>query len=304
MRKLINIIIAGTLLAGAVILPSCTGNFEKYNRNPDQAGELNLSVWNYLSNMQYAIMCSNIKNEYQIVENTSGGAYGRYFAYAKAADANGNWPAGMFAFYGTSTSWSNPPFEKPMQRIYSNWRDLLKELGDDAEGDYGMAIAQILRVATMQRLTDQQGPIPYRTMENTTGISSVYESQEAVYGYMLEDLATAIADIQKYITILGDNVIEEEEDRNEDHVYAGDLSKWVKFGNSLMLRMAMRISFVDPETAKTYAEKAVSDAFGVMTSNSDNASIDLSGSNDKNVLYQMVGYKDVHAAAGCPWAKT
>lgn len=36
-----------------------------------------------------------------------------------------------------------------------------------------------------------------------------------------------------------------------DAVYAGDATKWVKYGNSLMLRLAMRVRFADAELAKS-----------------------------------------------------
>jgi hypothetical protein len=54
-----------------------------------------------------------------------------------------------------------------------------------------------------------------------------------------------------------------------DILYKGDIGKWKKFGYSLMLRMAMRLTKADASTAQTYAEKAV--AGGVFTSNGDNA---------------------------------
>ena len=37
---------------------------------------------------------------------------------------------------------------------------------------------------------------------------------------------------------------------NSDYVYSGDPAKWILFGNSLKLRLAMRISFVAPEKAR------------------------------------------------------
>ena len=54
-----------------------------------------------------------------------------------------------------------------------------------------------------------------------------------------------------------------------DNVYKGDFGKWVKFANSLKLRLAVRMSNVAPDYAKTVAEEAV--AAGVFTSNADNA---------------------------------
>ncbi|MEP7093689.1 MAG: SusD/RagB family nutrient-binding outer membrane lipoprotein, partial [Flavobacterium sp.] len=51
--------------------------------------------------------------------------------------------------------------------------------------------------------------------------------------------------------------------------YKGDYKAWVKFANTLRLRLAMRIVKVDPTLAKTEAEKAVAQKFGVFTTNAD-----------------------------------
>jgi hypothetical protein len=53
-----------------------------------------------------------------------------------------------------------------------------------------------------------------------------------------------------------------------DIVYNGDIVKWKKFANSLMLRLALRIVKVEPANSKKYAEQAI--AGGLMTSNADN----------------------------------
>jgi hypothetical protein len=52
--------------------------------------------------------------------------------------------------------------------------------------------------------------------------------------------------------------------------YKGDITKWKKFGNTLLLRIAMRLSKVDPATAQTYVQKAIGNT---MASNADNAFI-------------------------------
>lgn len=52
-------------------------------------------------------------------------------------------------------------------------------------------------------------------------------------------------------------------------LYGGKVDKWRRFGYSLMLRAAMRLSKVAPGLAETYAAKAV--AGGLMQSNADNA---------------------------------
>ena len=57
--------------------------------------------------------------------------------------------------------------------------------------------------------------------------------------------------------------------RKFDNVYFGDIRKWIKYTNSLKLRMAMRLSYVKPDVAKAKASEAIAD--GVIATNADNA---------------------------------
>ena len=54
-----------------------------------------------------------------------------------------------------------------------------------------------------------------------------------------------------------------------DAIYAGDLNKWLRFANSLKLRLAIRIRYVEPDLSLQYAREAIDG--GVITSTADNA---------------------------------
>jgi len=64
---------------------------------------------------------------------------------------------------------------------------------------------------------------------------------------------------------------------NADLIYGGDMEKWQKFANSLKLRVAIRLSEVDPSYT-TYISQALSAPGGVFTSNDDNALLRYVGS--------------------------
>ena len=79
-----------------------------------------------------------------------------------------------------------------------------------------------------------------------------------------------------------------------DLVYAGDYAKWVKFANSLKLRMAMRIVNVEPGYAQQKAEQAVSHPLGVIETQDESAFISLK----QNPIYVCWNpYSDTRAAA-------
>lgn len=70
-----------------------------------------------------------------------------------------------------------------------------------------------------------------------------------------------------------------------DKIYGGDFEKWVKFANSLKLRLALRIVYVDKTMAQQKAEEAIRD--GVFIDNEDNAMLKVDGSATVNPLYMI-----------------
>lgn len=57
---------------------------------------------------------------------------------------------------------------------------------------------------------------------------------------------------------------------SDDRCYGGDINKWLRFANTLRLRLALRISNADPERAKKEALAAINSPYGLMQSNADN----------------------------------
>ena len=126
------------------------------------------------------------------------------------------------------------------------------------------AIAQVIKVAAMHRVTDAFGPIPYSQIGANGEIATPYDSQEVTYNTFFDELNAAIATLN--------------ENSNEqlvptaDYIYKGDVKKWIRFANSLKLRLAIRIAYANPVKAQQMAEEAVNPANGgVIESNADNA---------------------------------
>lgn len=131
------------------------------------------------------------------------------------------------------------------------------------------AIGVIMETLNLQAITDVYGDIPYsQALQAKSGISQpVYDKQQDVYNGMLARLDSAV-------TALSTTGYKP---TNDIFPYKGDIAKWKKFGNSLLLRMAMRLTKADLPTAKRYAEKAYTG--GLFTSNDDNAYILFNNAN-------------------------
>lgn len=158
------------------------------------------------------------------------------------------------------------PFEFWVRGVGKEVTEILKQTGPGGFADgknLNMRQAtRILRALNFHRLTDMYGSVPYS--EADKGIDGIfspkYDKQKAIYTDLFKELEEATAGLNESNP--------DEGFADADIIYDGDIAKWKKFGYSLMLRMAMRISNVDLPTANTYVSKAVTG--GVFTSNDDN----------------------------------
>jgi hypothetical protein len=125
------------------------------------------------------------------------------------------------------------------------------------------AVAKVWKVTIFHTMTDQWGPIIYSEYNN--GETSVpYDSQQDVYNQFFQELDEAIGVLQNN---LGGSAY-----GNNDLVYSGNVGQWLKFANSLRLRLAMRVVYADENLARQQAEAAVNSANGgVIEDNADNA---------------------------------
>lgn len=162
----------------------------------------------------------------------------------------------------------------PFQYLYTgtlkNVNEILYQVdsGFAKEQDYNnlKQASRILKAFTFHRLTDYYGSVPYfNALKNHDGIFfPSYDKQKDIYIDLLKELDEATG---AFTTARPDGFAE------GDLFYNGDIDKWRRWGYSLMLRLAMRISNVDAATANTYVAKAV--AGGVFTSNDDNVFVPM-----------------------------
>jgi hypothetical protein len=124
------------------------------------------------------------------------------------------------------------------------------------------AIATILFCYVSQEYTDVHGPMPYfdyRKLQEDPPMN--YVPVKDIYYDILDKLEEAVETLK--------NADMTTEQKNAivffDKIGGGDISNWIKFANTLRLRMAMHMKKVDPDKARTVAEAAVS--AGVLTQN-------------------------------------
>lgn len=166
---------------------------------------------------------------------------------------------------------SSAPFEFIYGDQLKNIGEILKQTnpGGFAEGKNAnmRQAARILRAFLFHRVTDYYGSVPYtEAMKASEGIFfPKYDKQKTVYTDLLKELDEATTAFGAANATDGFGAA--------DLYYGGDIAKWKRWGFSLMLRLAMRLSTVDLATANTYVQKAV--AGGVFQSNDDNVIVPM-----------------------------
>lgn len=292
---------AGALFAATLCaLASCTGNFDEVNRNPNEVTEDEIQRENYKTGANIKGLISLVvpaeEHIYQFNELLVGCSFAGY-----AEGTPDGW-LNKFSTFNPTMDWLKWPFVNVMSETYPYYRGVLKGTDDEVMH----ALADVLRVAIMHRMTDTYGPIPYSKVidpqNKKESLAVAYDSQKEVYTRLFADLDRAIG------VLTANSALPAEAFGKFDGVYGGDISRWARYANSLKLRMAMRLYYIDSAWAQTAAAEAI--AAGVITSNADNAALTLGENrsalcwNDwkdhrvgADIICYMNGYNDPRRAA-------
>ncbi len=111
-------------------------------------------------------------------------------------------------------------------------------------------VSRIWRAYLMSEYVDNFGVMPINAFQGT---DPEFNSCQEVYYFLLEELKTSAANIDV-------NVVPTDFEKKFDSAYNFDFSKWVKYANSMRLRLAMRLSEVDPQKAQSEFEAAAKES--------------------------------------------
>lgn len=286
--KKFNVFLKFTLIFMVLILlmDRCTENFESYNTNPIQITDDQLKydfndIGLYYIGIQKAIFST--PSAWQVRTNLSSDCFCGYCQSANPFRGNLNNQNYVMVNSWNSSAWG--AYKEIMGPIRN-----IKYKDAPTENPHFWAIALILQVQGMSVLTDNFVPIPY----SQVGLNKTtpYDSQKDIYNLFFAQLDTAILNLQTYITEYpGIKPFSK-----FDMIYKGDYVKWLKYANSLRLRLAMRIANIDPTTAKKQALLAINNSGGLIEANSDNAVI--SGFGYVNPIWHVgTQFRDLHSGA-------
>jgi hypothetical protein len=261
---LINKLVKGSLgigIIGIVFLTSCDKGFERMNKNPNAFTEPvpgNLFTTAIIREAgvgtadRNRVNIKHLSGMIQYMATLQTFWYGEKYIYN---DQGGNF------------------FETEYPDVLKELQQLFPIVKDDPELVNDYAMIRIWRVFILHRVTDLYGDVPYTEAAQgyINGIyKAKYDKQSDIYADMLKELDEAAQQFDPSKSTFG----------SADILYHGDVSQWKTFAYSLMLRLAMRLTKVDPQMAETWVKKAL--AGGVMQSNADMAMISHSPDNGNN----------------------
>ena len=177
---------------------------------------------------------------------------------------------------------------KYYENVIKNTGDILGQLQlDEAQENPNLqSMTRLVRALAFMILTDEYGDIPYS--EAGKGIYEQivlpkYDAQEDIYMDLVKEVKEAVAGFNGSAKMETGEVM-----------YSGDIAKWRRFGNSLLLRLGMHLTEVNP----ALAQQIVSDAFagGIMQSNEDNYVIrhDNNYRNDNGALLNATEANNIY----------
>ncbi len=247
LRKIFPFLVASVLTVG------CTNSFEEMNEDPMAITEVSPDL--ILPDMQYNGF-HMVAGDYQRATRLYAFLYCQYGANVTSDFRSGN--------YEFNSSWAERGMWTPYYtRMIKNMREINARLEEHPEYEDMYQIMSITTALSTIRQTDTFGDIPY--FEAGKGeVQTPYDSQKDIYYDVFQALTDAV-------NLLKQKRSDQLQYGNEDMMYQGDVDKWIKLANSLRLRAALRLSFVDPEKAKAEGEAALRES--LMTSNDDNARV-------------------------------
>ena len=178
--------------------------------------------------------------------------------------------------WATTTYQDEPNYNFTTRNIPQTWwttlyRDVLADLKESKRlvpNDFTIsdgvkknqtAIVDVMQVYTYSVLVNSFGDVPYSEALDINKLFPKYDDAKTIYDDLLKRIDDDLAAL---------NTAEAGFSKAQDLLYAGSISSWIKFANSLKIRLAMTIADVDANKAKAAVENADGGAF---SSTSDNA---------------------------------
>ncbi|MFV0604929.1 MAG: SusD/RagB family nutrient-binding outer membrane lipoprotein [Niabella sp.] len=265
------------------LILSCTKNFEEYNTNPNGIRAVSpdqLLPAALLNSINTGMIRNrNFNNELMQVTVNISDAEGAVFRY----DFRSTWSDYM---------WNN------LYTELTNFKDMYQDTSSANNSSY-KGISLICQAWIYSILTDTYGDIPFSESNRAKAayggiVEPKFDTQKDIYLGLFEMLEEAN-------TLLSANEII---NAGRDPIYNGDIAGWRKFGNSLYLRLLLRVSGKADVSAQAIAKiKEIAETntvtYPIFANNSESARLLWNGIAPYSSPFSTIRVQDFRAPALC-----
>lgn len=243
------------ICSAALLMGSCTKKFDAINTDPTKASSSQFDANLLLSSQEIEYFNGTMGYSGALLLQSmwaqilASAQYPSYYSNGDKYVASGNLTSYDASLWNHCYNSAGYAYE---------CQSLVK--GNPAQSNLS-GISLIMELLDIQTVTDTYGDCPFsQALQGKSAVNlPVYDAQQAIYTSMLAKLDSVIPTLDPNKALPTTDLFP----------YKGNIAQWKKFGYSLMLRMAMRLTKVDAATAQKYAEKAY--AGGTFAGTADDA---------------------------------
>ncbi len=221
---------------------SCEKKFEELYQNPNAVTNIDNS----------ALFTKSVRSLFQSTTDQASsrfaGMYAQYYVAGSTWRAPDQFGDGFDDTYGGMLSDAYSGSIRHIEEV------LTLTSSGTTKNDTRNAIANIVAVLAYAKVTDAFGDVPYT--EGGKGKSQnilqpKYDTQQSIYTDLIARLTTSIAVLKAADPAKAYP--------NSDPIFNNDLTKWVRFANSVRLRLAMRMRYADNALSRATVTKCLAE---------------------------------------------
>jgi hypothetical protein len=202
-------------------------------------------------------------------------------------------PSPTFVYYQINTDTYSDNWDGAYLNLV-NYKVIIDQAAKDSSlGNY-QAVAMIMKAFVYQRIIDIYNNAPYDEALSSKNFTPGYSDAQAIYKSLVNQIDSAI-------TIINNPDPNAESLDQYDAMFAGDMDKWKRFGNTLKLKILLRQTETSGGPGYIQSELGgytPADFLGADENASVNPGYSLAADNQRSPLYADIGYTAAGAQAG------
>jgi hypothetical protein len=211
------------LAAGIVAFTGCKKSWLDVNTNPNEPP---VATSNYVFTNALNTTANNYWGDNST--GTRANELGAYYSGQWSQSSSYILSSPIFAYLYTNTDFN---FWDDMYNNLEDYQYVINNAAKDQQA-YLVGPSQVMQAMVFQNLVDLYGNVPYTdAFKGLNNLSPKFDDQKAVYESLIKLLDTAIVNIKANPYTVN---------KSSDIVFGGNATKWIKFANTLKLRILIR----------------------------------------------------------------